>query len=276
MLYEISLSQFKVRNCQVTLLKFKQSSFDFFILQLQPSPRLVQPPQEWRLCPPPPPPSPSTTTKTTSTIYVNTRTTPNRAWDFNISSFLMGTTTVTMNGHHHCTNTMTTNSNFFPCFLYILLTFFYNLTRLHVQKGMTTTMMTATINGHHQHYDDKQYFFPLFFIYILLTFFYSLTRLHVQNGEYFTLPHVFRLDPGGIWVDSGWNGRNGRNLVGISCQWEPTQISPGPGIIPTKFPPDSYHSHQIHSDPPGSQSYQIPSGFQVDSEWNHSYLTIPN
>src|ERR1700678_3137834 len=42
-----------------------------------------------------------------------------------------------------------------------------------------------------------------------------------------------------IRAESGRIGRNGRNLVGISCQWKPTQIWPGLGFIPTKFPPHS-------------------------------------
>ena len=50
------------------------------------------------------------------------------------------------------------------------------------QSSYRTGMMTAMMNGHHQHYDNKQYFFPCF-LYILLTFFYNLTRLHVQNGN---------------------------------------------------------------------------------------------
>ena len=89
--------------------------------------------------------------------------------------------------------------------------------------------------------------------------------------EYFTLPHVFRPDPRGIWVDSGRNGRNGRNLVGISCQWEPTQIWPGlpPNshqipTIPTKFT-------WIHADPSPTkfqmQSNQIPTRFHLESTW---------
>ena len=42
-------------------------------------------------------------------------------------------------------------------------------------------------------------------------------------------------DSARIQAESGWNGRNGWNLVGMSCQWEPTQISLG--LQP--------HSHQI-------------------------------
>ena len=88
--------------------------------------------------------------------------------------------------------------------------------------------------------------------------------------EYFTLPHVFRPDPRRIWVDSGRNGRNGRNLVGISCQWEPTQIWPGlrPNsnqipTIPTKFT-------RIHADPSPIRfhldSDHIPPRFHLDSD----------
>ena len=80
-------------------------------------------------------------------------------------------------------------------------------------------------------------------------------------------PRRFHLDSAWIQVESRWNGRNGRNLVGMKCQWEPTKISPGLGIIPTKFLPNSDHSYQIHPDPHGSQSNQIPSGLQVDSRW---------
>src|SRR5271155_4863320 len=36
--------------------------------------------------------------------------------------------------------------------------------------------------------------------------------------EYFTLPHTFRADPTKFRAESEWNGRNGRNLVGMRCQ----------------------------------------------------------
>ena len=36
---------------------------------------------------------------------------------------------------------------------------------------------------------------------------------------------------------------------------------------PTPFPPNSHHSGKNHSDPCGSNSYQDPSRFQVDSKW---------
>ena len=35
--------------------------------------------------------------------------------------------------------------------------------------------------------------------------------------EYFTLPHTFQADPNGFQAESEWNGRNGRNLVGMKC-----------------------------------------------------------
>jgi len=54
--------------------------------------------------------------------------------------------------------------------------------------------------------------------------------------------------------------RNGRNLVGMSCQWEHTQIWLGLGMIPTKFQPNSNQSERNDLDPLGSQSYQIPLG----------------
>jgi hypothetical protein len=37
----------------------------------------------------------------------------------------------------------------------------------------------------------------------------------------------------GIWEESRWNGRNGRNLAGLTYHWESTQISLGLRIIPT-------------------------------------------
>ena len=43
----------------------------------------------------------------------------------------------------------------------------------------------------------------------------------LSNGvdiEYLTLPHIFQAEPSGIRVESEWNGRNGRNLVGMTCQ----------------------------------------------------------
>ena len=86
--------------------------------------------------------------------------------------------------------------------------------------------------------------------------------------EWSTLPSP--TDSATIQVDSRWNGRNGINLVGMSFQWEPTQISlrlqPHSHQIPTIFPPYSHHSDQNHSDPCGSNSYQDPSRFQVESK----------
>ena len=85
------------------------------------------------------------------------------------------------------TNTMTTNGIFFPCFLYILLTFFYNLTRLHVQNGNDDCDDDCDNEWlpppPHQHYDNEWYLFSSVFLYILLTFFYNLTRLRVWNGN---------------------------------------------------------------------------------------------
>ena len=50
----------------------------------------------------------------------------------------------------------------------------------------------------------------------------------VLDPSYFTLPQTFHLDPGRVeeiqvdpsrfQVESDWNGRNGRNLVGMKCQ----------------------------------------------------------
>ena len=62
--------------------------------------------------------------------------------------------------------------------------------------------------------------------------------------EYFTLPHTFRADPTKFRAESERNGRNGRNLVGMRCQWESTQIWLGLRIIPTKFRPNSDHSER--------------------------------
>ena len=46
-------------------------------------------------------------------------------------------------------------------------------------------------------------------------------------------PHI---PTGSKWIrsESAWNGRN---LVGMPCQWEPTQIWLGLGMIPIKFRP---------------------------------------
>ena len=40
----------------------------------------------------------------------------------------------------------------------------------------------------------------------------------IPEHEYFTLPHTFRADPTKFRPESEWNGRNGRNLVGMRCQ----------------------------------------------------------
>ena len=40
----------------------------------------------------------------------------------------------------------------------------------------------------------------------------------VLSEEYFTLPHTFRADPSGFRAESERNGRNGRNLVGMTSQ----------------------------------------------------------
>ena len=55
--------------------------------------------------------------------------------------------------------------------------------------------------------------------------------------EYLTLPHIFQAEPSRIWMESKWNGRNGWNLVGMTCQWEPTQVWLRLGIIPIIFRP---------------------------------------
>ena len=66
-----------------------------------------------------------------------------------------------------------------------------------------------------------------------------------------------RWNPGGIQAP-------GRNLVGIFSWWEPTQIH----LDWEWFPPNSHHSHQIHSDPGGLKSSQDPPKFQVESARN--------
>ena len=75
-----------------------------------------------------------------------------------------------------------------------------------------------------------------------------------------------------IQVESGWNGRNGWNVISVKTHpnftqtWTP--FPPNFHQIPTKFPPNSHHSHQNHSDLPGSNSYQDPSRFQSNSTQN--------
>ena len=72
--------------------------------------------------------------------------------------------------------------------------------------------------------------------------------------------------PGSRWI----LGR----MVGMVGIWSECHFSESPpkfyldsNPIPTKFPPNSYHSGQNHLDPCGSNSYQDPSRFQVDSKW---------
>ena len=68
-------------------------------------------------------------------------------------------------------------------------------------------------------------------------------------------------------LESRWNlggiQAPGRNFVGMFSWWEPTQISLGLGMIPTKFPPfppDSLGSRWIEILP---ESAQIPGGILV-------------
>ena len=81
-------------------------------------------------------------------------------------------------------------------------------------------------------------------------------------------PPLILPDLGRIQVESAWNGRNGWNLVGMSCQWEPTQIS-------LRLQP---HSHQIPTIPTGItwiRMDQISTRILADSRWNPVRIWIP-
>ena len=72
------------------------------------------------------------------------------------------------------------------------------------------------------------------------------------------MPRWIHTDPGGFWVESRRNGRNGRNLIGISCQWE--KNPPKFDLDWEPFPPNS---HQIPTIP--TRFTGIP--IQPNSEW---------